>query len=532
MQLFRGAVYLFFFLPVSRFGECTLREGMEKIPGAGRKIIMFPLMIRSRFLQMLAIAEPLMDKGHNVYMTVDKTYPPPSEVRRSRLNIMYYDTGKPIQANLPHIHEVLIQTFRETNFVKKGLKAGVYFQAMADDCHNFLQTEEIMSKLMTEKFDFAIVDGSSISRCFYVVAHKLDIPYASLTSFHALDTASTASQACYLVPSFANPDSLLTGQTLLMRFSGVFYTLLLSRKVESNFRQYSIDRPFNSLYELASNSKLWLVDSAPLLSVPMPEPPNVIHVGGLTIKEARPISDRNLRKFLDDANEGFIFISFGSMLENYPSFLKTILLETVKKLPLKVVWKSTNSSDIRTPLPKNVVISDWLPQNDVLGHPNIKLFVTHCGNNGQHEALFHGVPMVGVPLWADQQFNARKLVKLGFGRFIDTQHLTVDTLLAEIKLVLSNQSYKDNMVLASKMFRDQPMKPRDKAAYWIEHVMKYGGDHLRSPTVDMQWYELVMLDVIGIIILVLIVTLFAIWFVMRCVCRLCRFRKTKKTKDE
>ncbi|XP_064620792.1 UDP-glucuronosyltransferase 1A5-like [Lineus longissimus] len=493
----------------------------------GKKIVMLPLMIRSRFLQMMGIAEPLMDKGHQVYMTVDRTYELPSEVRRSRMKIMYYDTGRPLQANLMSNVDALIETFRETNFVKKGIKAGVYFKALADDCHNFLQTEDIMSRLKSERFDFAIVEGSSVSRCYYIVAHILGIPYASLGTFHSLDIASAASQAHYLVPSLANPDSLLTGQTLVMRLAGVFHTILLSRKVEADFRKYAADKPYSSLYDLACNSELWLLDAAPQLSVPMPEPPNVIHVGGLSSREARPISDPRLKQFVDKAEAGFIFISFGSMLENYPSFLQTILLDVMQKLPLKVVWKNANISNIQNKIPANVFVSDWLPQNDVLGHPNVKLFITHCGSGGQHEALFHAVPMVGVPLWVDQQFNARKLVKFGFGRFVDSQHLTTDRLLAEIDLVLSNQSYKDNIVSASKMFRDQPMKPRETAAYWIEHVMKYGGSHLRSSTLDMPWYQLIMVDVLCVLILVLIFSMFVTWMIIRCVCRSCCKRTTK-----
>ncbi len=41
----------------------------------------------------------------------------------------------------------------------------------------------------------------------------------------------------------------------------------------------------------------------------------------------------------------------------------------------------------------NVKTFDWLPQNDLLGHPKIKAFVSHMGANGGYEAAYHGVPI-------------------------------------------------------------------------------------------------------------------------------------------
>jgi hypothetical protein len=48
------------------------------------------------------------------------------------------------------------------------------------------------------------------------------------------------------------------------------------------------------------------------------------------------------------------------------------------------------------------LITDWLPQNDVLAHPNCTLFVSHGGFNGVTEAAYHGVPTVVIPSLGDQ----------------------------------------------------------------------------------------------------------------------------------
>jgi UDP-glucose:(indol-3-yl)acetate beta-D-glucosyltransferase len=53
------------------------------------------------------------------------------------------------------------------------------------------------------------------------------------------------------------------------------------------------------------------------------------------------------------------------------------------------------------------MVARWCPQLDVLAHPAVGCFVTHCGWNSTLEALSFGVPMVALGLWSDQPTNAR-----------------------------------------------------------------------------------------------------------------------------
>lgn len=55
----------------------------------------------------------------------------------------------------------------------------------------------------------------------------------------------------------------------------------------------------------------------------------------------------------------------------------------------------------------NVRIQPWLPQQDLLGHPGVKAFLTHGGIHSMYEGIYHAVPMVLMPLAADQFDNAR-----------------------------------------------------------------------------------------------------------------------------
>ncbi|KAM3274078.1 hypothetical protein ACQJBY_043328 [Aegilops geniculata] len=53
------------------------------------------------------------------------------------------------------------------------------------------------------------------------------------------------------------------------------------------------------------------------------------------------------------------------------------------------------------------LIVSWCPQLEVLAHRAIGCFVTHCGWNSTLEALVNGVPLVGIPHWADQPTIAK-----------------------------------------------------------------------------------------------------------------------------
>ena len=54
----------------------------------------------------------------------------------------------------------------------------------------------------------------------------------------------------------------------------------------------------------------------------------------------------------------------------------------------------------------NVKTTVWGPENDILGHPAVKVFVTQAGVDSLYLAASHGKPIVSVPMAADQPDNA------------------------------------------------------------------------------------------------------------------------------
>ncbi|VAI30285.1 unnamed protein product [Triticum turgidum subsp. durum] len=65
------------------------------------------------------------------------------------------------------------------------------------------------------------------------------------------------------------------------------------------------------------------------------------------------------------------------------------------------------SKELKEKCEKIGLIVSWCPQLEVLAHRAIACFVTHCGWNSTLEALVNGVPLVGIPHWADQPTIAK-----------------------------------------------------------------------------------------------------------------------------
>lgn len=152
-----------------------------------------------------------------------------------------------------------------------------------------------------------------------------------------------------------------------------------------------------------------------------------------------------------------------------------LVIEVFRRIPeYNFLWKFETSEMLKDMnLPANVKISAWLPQNDILSHANLKLFITHGGLLSTHETTWHGVPIVGIPFIADQHRNLYKSIRGGVAVKVDYFSMTEQSLSDAIKEVLNNPKYKKNMEMRSKRFRDQPQTALERAIFWCEYVIRH-----------------------------------------------------------
>lgn len=96
---------------------------------------------------------------------------------------------------------------------------------------------------------------------------------------------------------------------------------------------------------------------------------------------------------------------------------------------------------------------------------------------------------------------------------------------------LSFFSYKESVLKLSKIHHDQPIKPLDRAVFWIEFVMRHkGAKHLRPAAHHLTWYQYHCLDVLAFLFICAAIAGFILVKCCMFCCRKCG-RVTKKKKE-
>lgn len=123
--------------------------------------------------------------------------------------------------------------------------------------------------------------------------------------------------------------------------------------------------------------------------------------------------------------------------------------------------------------------------------------MTHSGLLGSSEAAYCGVPVVTTPIIGDQYLNAAALVYRGMAVQLNLDEITDKTIVLKAIHTALGEEYRENARKVSRSYRDRLMSPIDTAVWWVEHIVKTGGDSLnKSASIGMPWYIYYSLDVI------------------------------------
>jgi UDP:flavonoid glycosyltransferase YjiC (YdhE family) len=167
-----------------------------------------------------------------------------------------------------------------------------------------------------------------------------------------------------------------------------------------------------------------------------------------------------------------VLASLGTVFNRSPGVLEAIVAALAEE-PVNVIVAIGRDQDPGRfgPQPDHVRLEAYVPQPLVLAHCDA--FVTHGGFNSVKEALSQGVPMVVVPISADQPYSAERCADLGVGLAIEAGDRSPAAIRDAVRRVLADPGYGNN----ARAFQAEMMKlpGRDHMVALLEALARRGG---------------------------------------------------------
>lgn len=311
--------------------------------------------------------------------------------------------------------------------------------------------DPIFHQLMNtkERYDLIIVEAI-LNDCVLPLIRILDAPFIYMNGIAPTPWLLDILGSPLALDHFPNPGLSFTDEMNL--FQRTFNTI--SSLVILYFRHWFmtsvVDRVardmlgdnLTTIDEIESRYLSLLITNTHFsINYQLPTSSAVIEAVGLHCGPPEPLP-HELESFVDASGDaGFIIASFGSILKgvDIPNNVRRIFLSTFARLSQRVLWKWEETIGIKDErIPSNIRLLPWLPQQDLLGHSKVRLFITHGGLFSNQEAVFHGVPLIVLPVFADQPINAQKALDDGYAIRLDWDNLNEEILFNSIQIILTD----------------------------------------------------------------------------------------------
>ena len=492
----------------------------------GARILLYPVDHTAHVHFQSVIGAELLSRGHQVDMLVSEKSVKIPQKHGLGTVVVSQDEYMDI-----HSYE---QAASSTTTLEKLASVQIIAHIALVHARKVLGDASLIEQLRDNSYDLCLIEGYDMARIMYVLPYKLGIKYISLQVRPDAwnDRVSALPSVEGFFPVFVLDENSTFSErlanTITYAFVQAFATppSLVSGLHDSLLDEFVPEKPNIGLEKLYHDSEMTLILQDPICTDQHRiSAPHFQFIGGLGAHDGDPLPD-NLQKFVDGAQEGVIVFTLGSGLKRLPDSMMHKVLPVFAKLKQRVIMR--HDGDMPRNVPKNVLIQSWLPQNDLLANDKTRVFITHCGNNGQLEAVYHGVPMLLMPLWGDQEYNALRVEKRQYGVRIDAHGFTSQEFDAALSELLNNPVYTSKIKKCSAILHSLP-SPKHTAAFWIEHVLRFGGDHLKPYYRDMPLYQFFLCDVILFLVVVDVIVVYALYRCVRCCC--CRKTVSKKKKE-
>uniref|UniRef100_A0A2K6JXJ3 glucuronosyltransferase n=1 Tax=Rhinopithecus bieti TaxID=61621 RepID=A0A2K6JXJ3_RHIBE len=476
--------------------------------GSCGKVLVWPTEF-SHWMNIKTILDELVQRGHEVTVLAYSTSILPDPNNPSALKFEICPTSlteTEFENDVTQLVKRWLDGPKDTfwpHFLQVQEIMWTYTDMIRKFCKDVVSNKKLLKKLQESRFDVVLADP--VSPCGELLAELLKIPFVySLRSSpgYAIEKHGGG----FLFPPSYVPVSmseLRDQMTFMERVQNMMYMVYFDFWFQAwdvkNWDQFYsevLGRP-TTVFETMAKAEIWLIRNYWDFQFPHPLLPNVEFVGGLHCKPAKPLP-KEMEEFVQSSGEnGIVVFSLGSMVSNMSEERANVVASALAKIPQK--------------------------------HPKTRAFITHGGANGIYEAIYHGIPMVGIPLFADQPDNIAHMKAKGAAVSLDFNTMSSTDLLNALKTVINDPLYKENATKLSRIHHDQPVKPLDRAVFWIEFVMRHkGAKHLRVAAHDLTWFQYHSLDVIGFLLACVATVIFIITKCLFCVWKFVRTGKKGK----
>ncbi|GMR37897.1 hypothetical protein PMAYCL1PPCAC_08092, partial [Pristionchus mayeri] len=492
------------------------------------------------------IADILVDAGHDVTSFIPIMEPGVKD-GTSKSKKIFVPQSQEVKELLEEMEQHKGDFFSMSNFdpVMMLFMPKAFASQFLGQCKAVIKETEILKKLQAEQFDVMIVENFDMC----------GVGYSHLVKPKSLITTGASSPFSFMFQEFGiptalsyNPSSFMSSMdvhSMFDRAKNMYADIMMHVMfypgrwmLEELFRE-KFGADFPSMEEISSNAAYTFVNSEPLIDYAAPTLNRVIPIGGIGAKAPKPL-DKYWNEVLSRRTKN-VLLSFGSVAKSIylPEGVRQSILTTVGSFPdVTFIWKYEEPDNefgkAATAAHPNLVLTSWMPQNDILNDKRISAFVTHGGMGSTQETALRGKPGIFIPIFGDQPRNAGMMQHNGFGKVLDKGDVQNPAMfIAAIKDVLTNDSYRKNAERVSTMLAKKPFTSKEQLIKTVEFAAEYGPSRaLRPQSYDMTFIEYHNLDIVAAFIVLSILKVFLLKKFLCCLYSKCCGAKKEENKSK
>ncbi|XP_078380886.1 UDP-glucuronosyltransferase 2B31-like [Oculina patagonica] len=485
-------------------------------PSYGAKILgVLGTESKSRYSNIRNVADELASRGHEVLLIVPSvlSFPPSKTVKHSVVEW-------PFDAD--YLEKIIATSSHSRSRLEIILHESRMWEDFFMTCCRSLISHVLKHQKQLTQFD--LMFGDAIPDCHMLISDLLKLPRIDIKPAFAMRLHRDLSLTSYIPEMFCGSNCNYK-MSFSERVQNSFYVLFAATSYKTFCASYNElktefnimpARPFKDSFNMA---EMVIIMGHFALEYPQPILPGTKLVGPLTVKPPSPLPI-DLEQFISgDGDKGVILFSLGTLGDAILQEHQVELLAKVfGRLEQRIIWRLKRN--IPENLSSNIKVLQWIPQNDILAHNSTKAFISHTGHNSLYEAAFYGVPLVCVPLFADQFSNCVQAQSVGMAIGINIKTTSGDEIYHSIRRILEEPSFKGNATRISRLLRDSPRSSVQQAADWIDYVHRHkGAKHLRPEVYNLYWFQYYLLDVLVFLVTALFAFCISIRMLFRVLCK-------------